>query len=103
MSLNETNDNSFEKDTQNGIVLVDFYATWCGPCKMIAPLLEEMSKEFSNIKFFKANVDDSPQIAQSLGISGVPTLMIFKDGKQVDTKVGALDRNGLRAFLQPHS
>ncbi|KAI5961874.1 TRX1 [Candida pseudojiufengensis] len=73
----------------NGLVVVDFFAEWCGPCKMIAPLLEKFSKEYSNVKFLKVDVDNSSDIAQKYEISSMPTLIFFKNGEQIQKVIGA--------------
>ena len=81
-------------------VVVDFYAHWCGPCKMLAPLLEEFAVDFGTIKFVKLNVDDAPQLCQDFQITGVPTLILFRGGKAVDTIVGFPAPQKLKARLQ---
>ena len=81
-------------------VLVDFTATWCGPCKMVAPLLDEAAAQYQGrLTIAKLNVDENPDSAAKYGIRGIPTLMLFKDGKVAATKVGALSRTQLQAFL----
>ncbi|CAK9437636.1 uncharacterized protein LODBEIA_P20140 [Lodderomyces beijingensis] len=72
-----------------GLVVVDFFATWCGPCKMIAPLLDKFSKEYSNVKFIKVDVDEVGDVAQEYEISNMPTLIFFKNGQQIQKVVGA--------------
>ena len=67
----------------NKSVFVDFYADWCGPCKMVGPVLEEISKDYTDIKFVKVNVDDNPEIAQQYGIMSIPTMICFKNGEKV--------------------
>ncbi len=81
-------------------VLVDYWAEWCGPCKMIAPILTEIADEYEGkIKIAKLNIDDNPQTPPKYGIRGIPTLMLFKDGNVEATKVGALSKSQLTAFI----
>lgn len=104
-AMTETSDATFNNDVvqYEGSVLVDFFAPWCGPCKMLAPLLDEISKEFPIVKFLKMNVDENPQTAQNYGINGVPTMIIFKKGKPVASEVGALNREALKDFINKNS
>jgi len=80
--------------------LIDYWAEWCGPCKMIAPVLEEIATEYSDrLKVVKLNIDDNPQTPPKYGIRGIPTLMVFKNGQVEATKVGAVSKAQLTAFL----
>jgi thioredoxin 1 len=100
--IKHVSDASFEADVLKSDlpVLVDYWAAWCGPCKMIAPLLEEAAKQYQGrVIIAKVNVDENPDTAAQFGIRGIPTLMLFKDGKAAATKVGALSRTQLAAFL----
>ncbi|MCC8373311.1 MULTISPECIES: thioredoxin TrxA [Photorhabdus] len=95
-------DASFDTDVLNaeGAVLVDFWAAWCGPCKMIAPILDEIAPEYSGkLTIAKLNIDDNPATAPKYGIRGIPTLLLFKDGQVAATKVGALSKTQLKEFL----
>jgi len=97
-----TNDSSFEADVLNSEkpALVDFWAEWCGPCKMIAPILEEAASEYvDKLSIVKLNVDESPSIAQKFGIRSIPTLMLFKDGAVQAQKLGAMSKSQLTEFL----
>jgi len=97
-----TNDSSFEADVLNSDkpALVDFWAEWCGPCKMIAPILEEAASEYvDKMSIVKLNVDESPNIAQKFGIRSIPTLMLFKDGAVQAQKLGAMSKSQLTEFL----
>ena len=76
-------------------VVVDFWAEWCGPCKMIAPSLEEISSEMDNVRIAKVNIDENPDIAAQFGVRSIPTLMIFKNGEHADTMVGAQSKSKL--------
>jgi len=82
-------------------VVIDFWATWCGPCKMISPIFEKMSgqAEFENVEFFKVDVDEQPDISQEVGIRAMPTFALFKDGQKVDELVGA-SPPGLQALMR---
>lgn len=84
-------------------VLVDYWAEWCGPCRSIASILNEVSEEYSGrLKVAKVNVDENQETPQKFGIRGIPTLMLFKDGDVVATKVGALSKSQLTAFIDSH-
>ena len=94
----ETNDANFKNDVLSSAkpVLVDFWAPWCNPCRMLTPIIDDISKELANkIEVFKVNVDDNPETPSQYMVRGIPALMIFKDGKLVDSKVGSLPKPAL--------
>ena len=98
-------DANFEQEVlkSQGAVLVDFWAEWCGPCKIIAPILEEIAGEYGGkLKIAKLNIDENPATPPKYGIRGIPTLMLFKGGELAATKVGALSKAQLTAFLDSH-
>ncbi len=100
--LVEVTDSNFEEEVlkESRPVLVDFWAEWCGPCKMIAPVLEDIAEDYAEqLKISKINVDESPEVPAKYGVRGIPTLMIFKNGEVVATKVGALSRTQLADFI----
>ena len=100
--IKHISDASFESDVLQADkpVLVDYWAEWCGPCKMIAPILDEVSKDYDGkLRVAKMNVDENRDVPAKYGIRGIPTLMLFKDGQLAATKVGALSKAQLTAFI----
>ena len=89
----------FDNEVKEGLVLVDFFATWCGPCKMLSPLLEEIANENPNIKILKIDVDEVGPLAARFGIQAIPTLFLFKDGQVVEKRMGYQNKNQLLAFI----
>ncbi len=103
MQTTKVTDDSFETDVlkSTGPVLVDFWAEWCGPCKQIAPALDDLAKDLAGkIKIAKVNVDENPNIPSKYGVRGIPTLMVFKDGQVAATKIGMLPKNKLYEWVQ---
>jgi thioredoxin 1 len=101
-NVTEFTDGNFQDEVlgSQGPVLVDFWAPWCGPCRMIAPLVEELAQEYKgSVKIGKINIDDSPSAATQFGVSSIPTLMIFKGGEVVDRFVGVQPKSRLQAAL----
>ena len=101
MSVLKINENEFEEKVNNSEkkVLVDCYADWCGPCKMLAPVIEELSEEIENVEFYKLNIDESGEIAERYGIMSIPTLLIFKNNELIDTLVGFRTKEELKEML----
>ena len=98
-------DDNFEEEVlkSDTPVLVDYWAEWCGPCKMMTPILDDIVTEYQNkIKVTKLNIDDNPDTPPKYGIRGIPTLMLFKDGNVEATKVGAISKSQLTAFIDQH-
>ena len=103
MSTKPVSDTSFETDVlkASGPVLVDFWAEWCGPCKMIGPSLEEISAELGGkVSVVKLNIDDNPLTPPKYGVRGIPTLMLFKDGQVAATKIGAVPKGALHQWVE---
>lgn len=87
-------------EEDKGVVVVDFFATWCAPCKMLAPVLEEVASEMAEVKVLKIDVDESPETATKYGVQSIPTIKIFKDGAEVETKVGFMPKDVLKEAIE---
>jgi len=101
----QINDNDFDQQVikGKGLILVDFWAEWCGPCRMVAPILEELAVEYEGqITVTKLNVDDNQGTAARFGIRSIPTILFFKDGSQVDQVIGALPKSAFKSKVQQH-
>jgi len=103
MAIVNASDQNFTQEVEQGTVLVDFWAPWCGPCKMIAPVLEQIDSEVgSKLKIVKVNVDDNPESAGRFGVMSIPTLIVFKDGQPVDKIIGFQPKEALMATVGKH-
>lgn len=102
MSVEKITNNSFQSEVleQKGTVLIDFFATWCGPCKMLAPVLEQVAAENPNVKFVKVDVDEEPELAQKFGIMSIPTLVVFKDGQAISQNAGGRSKAQVEELIK---
>ncbi len=99
----DTTDSNFENDVikEKGFVLVDFWAEWCGPCRQLMPHVQELSEKMADkVKVMKVNIDQNPETPTKYGVRGIPTLILFKDGKQVATKVGSMPKTSLFEWVE---
>lgn len=101
--VEEITDQDFQAKTNQGLVLTDFWATWCGPCRMQAPVIEKLAENYDDVKFTKMDVDANPATANSFGIRAIPTLLLQKDGQVVETMVGYQSEDQLKAVITKHS
>ena len=101
MELKHINQEDFEKEVEKSTspVIVDFYATWCGPCKMLSPILEEIAETEKDVKILKVDIDDNMELAQKFGIMSVPTLMLFKDGEEYGREIGLKSKQDLEEII----
>ena len=101
MAILHVNESEFDREVlqDSGTVLVDFWATWCGPCRMLSPIVDEVAEERTDVKGCKVNVDEQPELASQFGVMSIPTLLVFRDGKLVNQAVGARPKAGVLALL----
>ncbi len=99
MAVIKVNSDNFESVKSSPVVLLDFYADWCGPCQMLAPTIEQIAAEREDVVVAKINCDENPDIAMSFGVSSIPTLVVMKDGKVVNTSVGVRPKDAILAML----
>ena len=103
MAIVKVTDSNFDENIQSGVNLVDFWATWCGPCKAIAPVLDELSSEYEGkARIVKIDVDQNPNLAAQYGIRSIPTLFVFKNGEKVDATMGMQPKAQLTALINKH-
>jgi thioredoxin 1 len=105
MTTKHINDDQFEKDVLGSSqpILVDFWAEWCGPCKQLGPILDEVANDMvGKVTIAKVNIDENPESPQKYGVRGIPTMILFKDGKAIATKVGSLPKSQLVEWLNSH-
>jgi len=91
---------SFKEQTASGVTVVDFWASWCGPCRMLSPIVEELAEEMSGVKFAKVNVDEEPMLANEFRVNAIPTLVFMKNGQAVGQTVGLQGKDALKAAIE---
>ena len=96
------NDDQFEQEVigSDRPVFVDFWAPWCGPCRMVGPFIDELAEEMPNVKFVKSDIDKNTEVAAKLGVMSIPNMIVFKDGNIVNRQIGGLPKNELKAFIE---
>lgn len=93
-------DEDFHQEIEHGLVLVDFYAEWCGPCKMLSPVMEELAREMPGLNIIKVNVDEQEELAREYAVMSIPTILLFKDGQLLKKQVGFVPKEVLKSWLQ---
>ncbi|MDU1413357.1 MAG: thioredoxin [Clostridium sp.] len=97
------NSNEYNQEIKDGVVVVDFFANWCGPCKMLAPIFEELGKEYNGkVKFIKVDVDQSPDLAMRYQVASIPTVIVVKDGEKVAGNVGFIPKEQIKTMVDAH-
>jgi len=99
-TVEAVSENEFKEKTSTGTVLVDFYADWCGPCKMIAPVLERLAAEYTNARIVKVNIDEAGQLAKEQRVMSIPTLVLFRDGKEAGRLIGVHAEQAIRDLIE---
>ena len=102
MAALNINKNNFQEEVLNSDrpVLLDFWAPWCGPCRMVGPFIDELAEEMPNVKFVKIDIDKNTEVAAKLGVMSIPNMIVFKDGNIVNRQIGGLPKNELKAFIE---
>lgn len=99
MALIHLENENYDELIKEGIVVVDFFATWCGPCKMLGPIIEKLGNSMNNVKFIKVDVDKQEELARRYGVMSIPTIIFFKDGKEVTKRIGFIPEEGIKEII----
>lgn len=100
MSVKVINSAEFQSSIEKGVSVVDFNATWCGPCKMLGPVLEDLSGEMTDVSFYAIDVDQNPDVAEQFHVMSIPYVAVFRDGKLVDQNVGFIPKPAMKSFIE---
>ncbi len=100
MEIKHANESNFDELVNKDLVLVDFFATWCGPCKMLGPVLEDLAEDRADVQIVKVDIDEATDLARKYGVMSVPTLILFKDGKEISKNIGYLPKELLTSWLE---
>ena len=98
--VKQITDKEFDESIKTGKVLVDFYAEWCGPCKMLSPVVDELSEELTDVTFYKLNVDESDEVVRKYNVMSIPTLLVFENGELKNTSVGFKNKDEIKGLLK---